>query len=169
MSEQPTVLNVNRLRSVIIWAQSVPVRSTVSSYGIRVDLSCYHRPRGFLSKILFAYPVSPIESHVQSVVYFLDVTTLAKLGKYECFSFWNTLHSRLSYVLCPPYEMCVCVCVCHNVHQEADGDNILNLGESTPYRRSWLPGRIPLKHNLQQQTLHYRLCASPSNIFENSV
>ena len=147
--------------SVIIWAKSVPVLSTVSSYGVRVDLPCYHRPKGFLSKILFAYPVSPIESHVQSIVHFLDVTTLAKLGKYECFSFYNTLLSWLSSALptkCVCACVCVCVCVCHNIHHEGDGDSLLNFRKSTPYRCSRLPGMIPLKHNLQQNVKLSSMC-----------
>ena len=62
--------------------------------------------------------------------------------------------------------VCVCVCVCVKISiTKQDGDNLLNSGKPTSYRCSWLPTRIPLKYNLQQKMLNYRLCASLSNIF----
>ena len=129
--------------SVIIRAKSVPVRSTVSSYGVRVDLPCYHRPKGFLSKILFTYPVSPIESHVQSIVHFLDVTTLAKLGKYECFSFCNTLHSWLSSAL-PTKCVCVCVCACVRVRVCV----CVCVSQYPSRSRRWQPPKLSKIHSL---------------------
>lgn len=132
MSESPTVLNVNGLRSKSIHL-SKKCSSTIHCITLRFScwpsmLSPSERLPFQNSVCLSRFPISRfpnwITCAVQRTFPWCNHSCETRQVRVLFFLQYTTLLTQF----CPPHETRVCVCVCHNIHHEADGDNPLNFG-----------------------------------------